>query len=181
MIFSGIDNGFDMWDLSKASEKEIAYTVDFIALGMEDTDVLKASSESDNKFYTYYPLKVKNKSNSSAMSKGYDHIVVKHPRNKFSEIIKKNLDDVAQVFSVVQNPKLFFKSNVHRFRVLILFKVTLQNQFFKFFCKVFARWSSPSWLQARGAAHSQAPKKIKTAFKAKLPRPGSAETRPPHG
>lgn len=107
-IFCDMDNNINLWDISKISDREVLYTTHFIAPGTKDSDFMKATTESDNVFYTYKPLVVKNKSNTSIMTKGYEHIVIKRPRNKFSDTVKKTLDDVSKTFKINPNPELIF-------------------------------------------------------------------------
>lgn len=106
MVFCDLENSLNIWDITKASEQEILYTVDFLAMGADASEIMKKSTEGDNKFYTYNPLKVKNNTNASMMKAGFEHILIKKPRDKFTETVKKTLDDVAKGFKIIQNPAL---------------------------------------------------------------------------
>ena len=105
-IYCDLENTLNMWDLSKATDRPILYTVDFLARGLDDTQVMMRSSETDKNFYTYQPIKVKNKTNTSLMNNGYEHIITKSPRNKFFENIKMNLDEIVQDFSISSRPEI---------------------------------------------------------------------------
>lgn len=106
MVFCDLENSVNIWDITKASEQEVLYTVDFLAIGADASEIMKKTIEGDNKFYTYNPLKVKNNTNASMMKAGFEHILIKKPRNKFTETVKKTLDDVAKGFKIIQNPAL---------------------------------------------------------------------------
>jgi hypothetical protein len=109
-IYCDFDNNINMWDISTIAEQDILYSMYFLAPGKSDSDIMKKSSEEDNVFYTFKPLAVKNKTNTSVMTKGYEHIVIKRPRNKFTDTVKKNLDDISQTFQTTQNPELIFNT-----------------------------------------------------------------------
>ena len=106
MVFCDLENSLNIWDITKASEQEILYTVDFLAMGADSSEIMKKSTEGDSNFYTYNPLKVKNNTNASMMKAGFEHILIKKPRDKFTETVKKTLDDVAKGFKIIQNPAL---------------------------------------------------------------------------
>lgn len=109
-IYCDLENNINMWDVSKIAKQDTLYSMYFLAPGKYDADILKKSSEEDNVFYTFKPLVIKNKTNTSVMTKGYEHIVVKRPRNKFTDTVKKTLDDISQSFQTTTNPELIFNT-----------------------------------------------------------------------
>lgn len=106
MVYCDLENSVNIWDITKVSEQEALYSVDFLALGADASEIMKKSTEGDNKFYTYNPLKVKNNTNANMMKAGFEHVLIKKPRNKFTETVVKTLDDVAKGFKIIQNPLL---------------------------------------------------------------------------
>lgn len=110
LLYCDLDKTLNMWDLSKATDREVLYTVDFLAQGLDDGPIMSKSSETDKNFYTYFPLKVKNKTNTALMNNGYEHIISKSPRNKFFETIKMNLDEIVKDFSISSRPEIICNS-----------------------------------------------------------------------
>jgi hypothetical protein len=101
-----LENKFNMWDLSTVSNYEKDYTVEFLSSGQADREILNKSGEGDNHFYTYFPLHVKNKTNASLMSTGYEHIISKSPRNKLFKNIILNVEEVLNKVSMSGNPNI---------------------------------------------------------------------------
>ena len=105
-VYHSLENKFNMWDLSTVNNYEKDYTVEFLSSGENDKSTINRSGEGDNHFYTYYPLHVKNKTNASIMSTGYEHIVSKSPRNKLFKNIILNVEDVLDKISMSGNSKI---------------------------------------------------------------------------
>lgn len=105
-VYHSLENTFNMWDLSTVSNYEKDYTIEFLSSGENDREILNKSGEGDNHFYTYFPLKVKNKTNTALMSHGYEHVVTKSPRNKFFKNIIMNIDEVIDKISMSGRPNI---------------------------------------------------------------------------
>ena len=122
--YHSLENKFNMWDLSTVSNYERDYTVEFLASGQDDKEILNKSGEGDNHFYTYYPLHVKNKTNAALMSTGYEHIITKSPRNKLFKNIILNVEDVLDKISmsghskILCNPLAKTKRTIHSTSVM---------------------------------------------------------------
>lgn len=116
-VYYNMEDTFNMWDISTiSSSSEIDYTVELLARGLNDTETFKNSISNDNYFYTYQDIKVQNKTNNALMNKGYEHIIVKNPRNKFSEIVKTTIENILETVSISDNPELIFNESIKKQR-----------------------------------------------------------------
>ena len=116
-IFFNMHNKFCIWDLSKAIDRSPEYTVHFLVMRENMDDVMEQSHDNDNVFYTYSGLKVHNRSAQKSMLAGTDHILIKKPMDKFTEVFKTKIEEIAERGVGDSNLKILFNEELRKINV----------------------------------------------------------------
>lgn len=109
-----MDDTFCLWDLSKKIEENEEYTIHVLARGDKaEEDAIKEASE--DSFYTYSNLRIKNNSgNMPAVKATFENVFVLKPRDALYKIQKYKFDEVFQSNAPKTGSDLFVHDSVKK-------------------------------------------------------------------
>lgn len=118
-IYHSWDNEIHIRDLSKSIEKEPEYTVHFLSLDQDASEIISKSASDDKIYYTYNNFINNNSSNINLMKKSYSHQFINKPVGKFYETITHTLDTIAKELAPGDGEKNFMFNEELKNRITV--------------------------------------------------------------
>lgn len=91
------ENTYCLWDLSKATEMPEDYTIHFLPLGADNSDIIKESSTEEGVYYTYNSFNYKNASNKNILEGGYNQVYIRKNLHNFVEVSESDITDISNL------------------------------------------------------------------------------------